>query len=415
MNYIGLADCNSFYASCERVFRPDLIGKPIVVLSNNDGCIVALSKEAKALGIQRGAPYFKQKEILEKSHAAVFSSNYALYQNLSDRVMTLLKILTGDIEIYSIDECFFHPEEDIDIAALARYLKQGVGIPVSVGLARTKTLAKIANHIAKKGNLSFFLKEENEKKILQQTPVDDIWGLGWRSVPKLTSMGVKTAWDFANLDDEFLLKHFTVCGYNTACELRGIPMIGREIPAHLSVSSSISFSTPESSFQNLQCALACHCTTVADKLFKSDYKASSIAVQLYTSRFSDNFSVASDWRDLEVATNYVPDILEGAGKILEKIYQKNTNYKSMRVIAWNLVKEDSVQLNLFEAEEERVKREKKDSLNKAVHKSKSLYCGSTAAKKKQDLANRKMLSPVYGTSLQTMANAGLNDKKNFLL
>lgn len=422
MNYIGLADCNSFYASCERVFRPDLAGRPIVVLSNNDGCIVALSKEAKLIGIERGTPYFKAKELIEKCNVAVFSSNYTLYQNLSDRVMELLRILTGDIEIYSIDECFFHPQNlksldnaDKYIESIAKYLRQGIGIPVSVGFARTKTLAKIANHVAKKNKLSFVLKEENEKEILKKTPIDDIWGIGWRSVPKLKSMGITNAWEFANLDDDILLKKFTVCGYNTAMELRGKQMIGRETPANLSVSSSISFSSPEKSFENLQKALACHCTTVCDKLYACNHKAQSFGVQLLTNRFHEDFRNSFGSIKLENPSYYVPDVLSECQKILRAIYERNIDYKSMRVIAWDLVKNSCTQGSLFSTQKDEQLNAKKESLNRTVHENKSLYCGTTASSKKQDLANRKMLSPLYTTNWLTLAGVGRSDSKNFLL
>ena len=411
MNLVGLADCNTFYASCERVFRPDLAGKPIVVLSNNDGCIVALSKEAKALGIKRGVPYFEARPVLEKNKVAVFSSNYTLYQDLSDRVMSMLGLLTDGIEIYSIDECFFY-KKDVNAsefaASLSFYLKKGLGLPVSVAMARTKTLAKIANHIAKKGNLSYVLNASEEEKVLKQTPVDDVWGIGWRSVPKCLNMGVRTAWDFANLSDDFLLKNFTVTGYNTAMELMGIQMIGKEKPAHLSVSSSISFALPVTSYSELHKALACHCTTVCDKLMQSGHYASYIAVQILSNRFEKDFTNASGSAQLEMPSSYIPDFVKTGEKILSRIYQYGVKYRSLRVIAWDLKKKEDIQLGLFDYSSHTDALDRKDSLSSVVRKN-NLFCASTECETKQNLAKRNMLSPMYTTRWEDLPAAGKND------
>lgn len=405
MNFTGLADCNSFYASCERVFRPDLRGKPIVVLSNNDGCIVALSKEAKALGITRGVPYFQAKKELEKNNVSVFSSNYTLYQDLSDRIASLLGKFTNDVERYSIDESFFTFGDVSETYAedwsqkLTKYLFQGVGIPVSVGIARTKTLAKIANHIAKKGNMHYVLLPSEEEYVLKNTPVDEVWGLGWRSLPKLQKAGIKTAWDFSQCDDSFLLKNFTVCGYNTAMELRGIKMIQREVPAHLSVSSSISFSTPCTSFNHLQTALACHCTTVCSKLYSDGYEAKQFILGLIVSRFSDNPENKYGIAELEKKTGYLPNVIKALQPILKELYIPGTKYRSMRVIASDLSKTEEKQFLLFDSDKDVAKEQKEKALNEIVFSQhKEIVCGTSGMTRKKDLAKHSMLSPLYTTS-----------------
>ena len=416
-DFIGLADCNTFYASCERVFRPDLTGKPIVVLSNNDGCIVALSKEAKALGIKRGIPYFEAKYIIDKNNVAVFSSNYTLYQDLSDRVMEMIGLLTDDREIYSIDECFFRKDnlKDADLfsANLAKYLRKGIGIPVSVGMARTKTLAKIANHIGKKDRLSYVLQPEDEASVLKRTPVDEVWGIGYRSVHKLLNMGINTAWDYACLNDDFLLKHFTVTGFNTAQELRGIKAIGKENPAHLSVTSSISFASPTSDYSEIMRALACHCTTVSDKLLKSRHYASSVAVQLIEKKIPGDFRFSEAYTNLEFPTNYIPDLVKAGEAIVNRIYKSSCTYRSVRVLAFNLVSKDNIQGDLFSYKNQFKDLEIKDLVAKEAKKN-NLKTGSTGFLDKQNLTKRDFLSPMYTTRWSSLPVVGKSDKSVFV-
>lgn len=411
--YIGLADCNSFYASCETLFRPDLTDRPIVVLSNNDGCIVALSKEAKDLGIQRGVPYFKVKAFLEKHNVSVFSSNYTLYQDISDRVMQMISLFSDSIEIYSIDECFFHKQCDdyIGFASdLSSYLRRGIGVPVSVGIARTKTLAKIANHMAKKGKLSFFLDEGKEEEVLRKTPIDDIWGIGYRSIPKCISLGVRTAWDFASLDDDFLLKTFTVTGYNTALELRGKQMIGRESPANLSFSSSISFANPQSDFDELRKAVACHVTTVCEKLYAAGCYAGTVGLQLLTNRFGPSFTNAFDSGCLDNPSNYVPDLLCVCERLLQRIFVPRSAYRSVRVIAWDICRKSDLQLSLFDYEQTGEEMDLKENLSELVRQ-KKISCLTASSVRKQDLARRDFLSPMYTTRWSDLPSVGLSDDR----
>jgi len=234
---IALIDCNSFYASCERVFRPDLRRTPIVVLSNNDGCVIARSAEAKALGIKMGAPYFQIRRDLERWGVVVFSSNYALYGDMSERVMTVIEGLVPTVEVYSIDESFADLTGVPDVEALGRQIRAQVlartGIPVGVGIAGTKTLAKLANHSAKRwqkqtGGVVDLLDPVRRDKVMRVTDVSDVWGIGRRMTEHLNSMGIRTAWDLACADAWTLRKQFSVVVEKTARELRGTPCVDLE-------------------------------------------------------------------------------------------------------------------------------------------------------------------------------------------
>ena len=235
---IALVDCNNFFVSCERVFRPDLDGKAVVVLSNNDGCIVSRSNESKAMGIPMGTPFFKVKHLVESGQLTVFSSNYALYGDLSNRVMSILADSVPKIEIYSIDEAYLHldgiaPERIPELCSnLREKVRQWVGIPVSIGVAPTKTLAKIASHFAKKykGYNGVCMMDTDAKRIkaLELTPIDDLWGVGRRLAPKMLNWGVKTALDFTQRPKDWVKDRLGVNGLRTWEELRGIPCIDEE-------------------------------------------------------------------------------------------------------------------------------------------------------------------------------------------
>ena len=231
----ALADCNNFFASCERVFRPDLEGKPVIVLSNNDGCAVARSNEAKALGIKMGEPFFKIRDIVEKHHVAVFSSNFPLYGDMSRRVQEVLRGFAPAVEQYSIDESFLDLRGMLlsDPAAYAREISQTcrrmTGIPVSVGIAPTKTLAKIASKLCKQypklQGGCYMHRPADVEKVLRKYPVGDVWGIGRRSARKLAAMGVSTAWDFVQLREYDVRKQFALPGWRTWKELQGVPCV----------------------------------------------------------------------------------------------------------------------------------------------------------------------------------------------
>jgi DNA polymerase V len=400
---IGLCDCNSFYATCEKLFRPELRNKPVVVLSNNDGCIVALSKEAKNLGIKRGDPLYNAKEQLEKNNVEIFSSNYALYQNISDRVMDVLKSLVGTIMPYSIDEAFFIMPQNIDVEDLRQTIVQYTGIAVSIGVARTKTLAKIANHVGKElPSGAFILQEEMEKDILKDIPVGEIWGIGSRRAVLLNQYGIRTAYDLTLKNDIWIKKQLTITGYATVSELRGIPMVNIDNPPLKSTCSGISFSQIRSEYKELEEAIACHCTNIANKLIKNGMNCQMISINLFTNRFLEDYIAPCAVIKLAEPTNYIPTLIKAGISVLKKIYKK-ANYKGCRVWATELTPSDSRQMQLFISEEEQKRIAKQDKLSLIVNDitqiygRKSLTCAATNNMTKNDLMSREKLSPCYTT------------------
>jgi len=407
---IGLCDCNSFYASCERLFRPDLRGRAVVVLSNNDGCIVALSGEAKKLGIKRGAPLFEERERLESVGASIFSSNYTLYQDLSDRVMDTLLTLVGNREVYSIDEAFFaleKPKED-HVQTIRDEIIRLTGIPVSLGVARTKTLAKLANHEGKRlpSGISI-LYPEDEEALLRRTTIGEVWGIGRRREDQLFRLGVRTAYDFIGKDELWIEKHCTVTGLATARELRGIPSVPREVEKSISLCSGISFEKPKESFEELEQSLACHCATLSSKLRKRGKQAREITVALYTSRFRDDYQSPSATVTLAQGSDYTPTLLAAAKVCLKTIYRK-APYKASRVWATYLEDEGVHQYTLFNAEQEQKRISQEERLSPVVQEiqrsygRRALVCGTAGSMIKGDLMSQAYLSPRYTTDWKSL-------------
>lgn len=407
---IGLCDCNSFYASCERLFRPDLRNRAIVVLSNNDGCIVALSSEAKRLGIQRGAPLFEERERLESIGASIFSSNYTLYQDISDRVMNTLLTLVGNREIYSIDEAFFlleNPSQD-QTQSLRDEIIRLTGIPVSLGLARTKTLAKLANHEGKRlpGGTRILYPEE-ETTLLKKTLIGEVWGIGRSREAQLTRFGIRTAYDFICKDDHWIQKHCTITGLETARELRGIPCFSKEVEKSISLCSGISFENPKESFEELEQSLACHCATLSSKLRKRGKQAREVTVALYTSRFRDDYQSPSATVTLTQGSDYTPTLLAAAKICLSSIYKK-APYKASRVWATYLENEGVHQYSLFNAEQEQKRISQEKRLSPVVQEiqrsygQRALVCGTAASLIKSDLMGQAYLSPRYTTDWKAL-------------
>jgi DNA polymerase V len=400
---IGLCDCNSFYATCEKLFRPDLKNKPVVVLSNNDGCIVALSKEAKDLGIKRGAPFFSAKETLEKNNVEIFSSNYTLYQNISDRVMDILKSLVGTIMPYSIDEAFFIMPNNMDVSNLRKTIVQYTGIEVSIGVARTKTLAKIANHVGKKHpSGTFILNESEEKNILKDIPVSEIWGIGYKKALLLNRYGIRSAYDLTLKNDIWIKKQLTITGYATVSELRGKTMVNIDNPPLKSTCSGITFSKVRTEYDELEEAIACHCTNIANKLIENGMNCQMISINLFTNRFLQDYIAPSAIIKLNEPTNYIPTLVKAGLSVLKKIY-KPANYKGCRVWATELSASDSRQMQLFLSDDDQAKIAKQDKLSLIVNDitqiygRKSLTCAATNKMTKNDLMSRENLSPCYTT------------------
>lgn len=343
----ALIDCNNFYASCERVFNPRLEGVPIVVLSNNDGCIIARSNEAKALGIKMGIPYHKHKKELHQKGVAVFSSNYALYGDLSRRVTETLRSFGQRTEVYSIDESFITipPEyHSTDLTAYSQAIRKTVkrytGIPVSVGLASTKTLAKLANRIAKKhpefaGTVDF-LRLPMPNYFLSQTEAADIWGIGRRLAKRLGVSGVHTALDVKRTDEFWMRRHYGINLYRTVLELRGISCIPLEEvrDPKQCIASSRSFGTPVSALRELEEAASSYTMRAAEKLRREGSEATMIHVYLMTNPFRKDQPQYAQTKSavLPEPTAYTPHMINAALRCLKDIYKSGYHYKKLGVM-----------------------------------------------------------------------------------
>ena len=358
----ALADCNNFFASCERVFRPDLQGKPVIVLSNNDGCAVARSNEAKALGIKMGSPFFKIKHIVEKHNVAVFSGNMALYGDMSQRVRWVLEDFAPAVEVYSIDEAFLDLRgmDNIDFDAYAKKISSEcwrlTSIPVSVGIAPTKTLAKIASKLCKqypklRGGC-YMHRPQDIEKVLRKFPIEDVWGIGRRSCAKLLSMGVKTAWDYTQLPENAVRKLLALPGVRTWRELRGEPCIEFEdgFEAKQSICVSRSFAKEITDVEELSEQIANFASSMAEKLRQQRSVASEMAVFAYTNRFKDNEpqTYGNSLVHFEQPTNDQRTIVASAAAAAHELYKRGYGYKKAGVVATHILQESDVVHSLFE-------------------------------------------------------------------
>ena len=353
----GLMDCNNFYASCERVFNPALNGKPVIVLSNNDGCVIARSNEAKVLGIKMGVPVYQIKDEIQKYGIAVFSSNYTLYGDMSSRVMSILSSLAPEIEIYSIDEAFINLDGINDLQALGEKIVsqvvRGTGIPVSLGIAPTKTLAKIDNKFSKKyqayNRICIIDTEEKRIKALQLFEIGDVWGLGRRQAAKLEKQGVRTAYDFTELPGSWVRKNMTVVGERTWKELRGLSCIDMEAapPAKKQIYTSRSFGKMVEDIGTMSEAIATHASTCAKKLRQQKSYAMSLMVFIHTNNFRED--LPQYWKNtiirLPVPTNDTLEIVHYALEGLKSIFMPDYQYKKAGVIITEIV--TSAQLGLL--------------------------------------------------------------------
>jgi DNA polymerase V len=358
---IALVDCNNFYASCERVFNPKLQGKPVVVLSNNDGCIIARSNEAKALGIKMGQPLFECTGIILRNKVHVYSSNFALYGDMSARVMQTLEELVPQVEVYSIDEAFLcmkHitlDELEAHGRMICKTVKQWTGIPISIGIAPTKTLAKIATKIAKKqpgyNGVFVLYPDENYDEILKQIPVEDIWGIGRQYTKKLQWYRIYTAYDFARQKDDWIRKNFTIMGLRTAHELRGIPCISidEQPDDKQAIACTRSFSTSKKSFTELMEAIAAYISRAAQKLRAQRSKAKSIQVFIMTSRFNHDVYYSNAYTiELSEPSDYTPHLIAAARRALKAIFREGYEYKRAGVLLFDFVAREQVQVHAFD-------------------------------------------------------------------
>ncbi|MEI6437371.1 MAG: hypothetical protein WCO69_01320 [Candidatus Omnitrophota bacterium] len=346
---LALVDCNNFYASCERVFDPSLRNKPVVVLSNNDGCAIARSNEAKALGIGMGAPFFQWEGLIRTHGVRVFSANFALYGDMSGRVMATLRQFVPDIEIYSIDEAFLGlsalPIKDHEAFAreIRRKVLKDTGLPVSVGIARTKTLAKVANHAAKKvpghHGVCVLLDEGMIRGRLSAIPVEDVWGIGRRKAEWLKSRGILTADDLRRSDDQLIRKNLSVMTLRTMYELRGIACLGLEdeSPIKKSIATTRSFGDEIGEQAELEAAVSSFVALSAEKLRGQGSAAGSMQVFIETSPFKTGFYANAAVGDMSPATSFTPALMGMARALLSRIFRPGLRYKRAGVVLMGLV------------------------------------------------------------------------------
>lgn len=360
-NAIALVDCNSFYASCERVFNPRLENKPVIVLSNNDGCVVARTDESKKIGIRMGQPYFQIKDVCEKYDVKVFSSNYTLYGDMSRRVMSTLSEFVPEMEIYSIDEAFlnfsgFREDDIIECSKeIRRVVLQNTGIPVSIGIGPTKVLSKVANKIAKKykdqsQGVFSILGKETQHRCLKTFPTEDIWGIGSQSTKKLAQHRIFTAAQLRDSNEYLVQKELTIIGRRIVEELRGISCIDLELLQNdkKQIISSRSFGKPITQIEDLKESIANHITTSFAKLRKQKSIARTIIVFIHTNRFKNTPQYYNSGSvELMSGTSITNKAIKSAFSILERIYRPGFEYKKAGVILANIAPKNLSQLDFF--------------------------------------------------------------------
>lgn len=377
MRTYALVDCNNFFVSCERAFQPELEGKPVVVLSNNDGCVVARSNESKAMGIKMGTPFFKIRDKVESGNLIVRSSNYSLYGDLSSRVMSILAAAVPKIEIYSIDEAYLcvdgidKKKLEILCPELVRRIRKWVGIPVSIGIASTKTLAKVANHFAKKypgyKGVCRIVTEEQRVKALKLTPIGDVWGIGRRVAPRLLAMGLTTAFDYVSMPQDWVYKNLGLGGLRVWNELNGKESVEEERDeARQSICTSRSFAETITDIQELSARVSDFAAKCAEKLRHDGTAAYCINTFLYTNRFRED--KPQDFPDatirLDMPASSTQEVVSAALKALKLIWKPGFEYKKAGVVVFDIVNRDERQLTLFETDS--AKKEKQDVLSQVM-------------------------------------------------
>ena len=398
-NKIALVDCNSFYVSCERLFNPSIIKKPVIVLSSNDGCVISRSTEAKVLGIKMGEPYFKVEKIIKKNDVKVFSSNYSLYGDISRRVMKTLKQFSPQMEIYSIDEAFLNLSSirDENLFEHGNKIKKTVlkwtGIPTSIGIATTKTLSKAANHIAKKeqSGIVNLINTKQIDQILKEIEINEVWGVGRQLTKFYIKNGIHTAYQLKNMHNNWIKKNTNVLGSRTAMELKGIPCVSLEEHQEKRKNCCVSrsFGRKVTKLEELSESVTTHCLNAAEKIRSDNQTTKRITVFIRTSPFQKdkNYYANSKDIDLPVRTNDSIELVKQALIALQYIYRKGYKYQKAGIIFSGLNEVDIYKKNLFSSINNEEKRKK---LMKAI-----------------DYTNIK-----YGRHALSIAQAGLRKKWN---
>lgn len=390
----GIIDCDNCYVSCERVFRPDLKDKPVVVLSNNDGCVVARSNEAKKMGIKAGTPYFQLAEQFPNQKIVVFSSNYELYGELTSRVVSIIRKEAPAYFRYSIDECFVYLDgmEKIDLKAwgeeLHKKIKRNVGMPVSIGLAPNKTLAKMASHFAKKyqGYRHCCMIDSDEKRIkaLKLYPIDEVWGIGRRYAARLEALGVKTAYDFAEHNQTWVKATFNnIVIERTWRELNGEDCVpNEEMAKKKSICTSRSFNGMITDLDGLRTHVSNYAARCAEKLRQQGTVASIVGVFLNTNAFREDLPQYWNFQEMRLVTpsSSTITIVKAANAVLQKLYRQGYHYKKAGVIVMGIGPNSPIQQDLFDINAEQFEKMKRldaviDRINK-VNGTETIVLGS---------------------------------------
>ena len=398
-NKIALVDCNSFYVSCERLFNPSIIKKPVIVLSSNDGCVISRSTEAKTLGIKMGEPYFKVEKIVKRNNVKVFSSNYSLYGDISRRVMKTLKQFSPQIEIYSIDEAFLNLSsiKDENLLEYGNKIRKTVlkwtGIPTSIGIATTKTLSKAANHIAKKEKTGVinFINSQQIDKFLAGIKINDVWGIGRQLTKFYIKNGINTAYQLKNISNSWIKKNTNVFGSRTAMELRGISCISLEIHQEKRKNCCVSrsFGKKVTELEALKESITTHCLNAAEKIRIDNQTVKKVTVFIRTSPFQKDKKYYANVKDVDlpIRTNDSIELIKQALIALKYIYKKGYRYQKAGIIFSGLKDVSIYKKNLFSIISD---EEKRIRLMRAI-----------------DYTNIK-----YGRNALSIAQAGLNKGRN---
>lgn len=365
--YYAHIDCNNFFASCERLFRPELETQPVAVLSNNDGCVIARSAEVKALGIPMGIPLFQVKRQVREYDITLFSANFELYGDMSERIVRLLRRVTPLIEVYSIDESFLDLSE-LNITNLSiwaenvqQQIRKEVGLPVSVGIGPTKTLAKVATSYAKKHDgIAVIDNDDVRQTVLEGLPVEDVWGIGWRTAPKLRERGVTNAWQLVSASDGWLKQHFNIAGMRMVDELRGKSCLqfGDKHEKRQSIMVSRAFGHKVREYHQLESATASFATRATAKLRAQGSVCSRISLYLATSRHDENVRRVSKSIRLGEATADTGRIIAAALELLQELYDPEFSYQKVMVLLTDIVDREAWQLSLTDPVAVRDERER---------------------------------------------------------
>jgi DNA polymerase V len=403
----ALADCNNFYASCERVFNPKLENQPIIVLSNNDGCVVARSNEAKVLGVKMGVPFFQCKELIEKHNIHYFSSNYKVYGDMSGRVMGTLATMVEDISVYSIDEAFmdFSDEKNIDekAQAICKRVLKWTGLPISIGIAPTKTLSKIANLFAKKVlKQSVFNLQDypNKDEILAQVPIEDVWGIGRSFAPQFRALGVKHAADLRRASETVLRRVMHIHGARMLRELNGVSAYGLfdEVESgRKSMQTTRSFSEKIEDLAALEAAMAHYAGICAQRMRTYKLATNVISVYLIANRFSQNSYRPYLSIGLPSPTNSSVEIIKHARILLQKMYKSGYKYSKIGIVATELVPENAIQENIFQPIDKEKHQKLMTSIDEIQRKfgRKAIVHGLEASKEKRFVMKQDFHANIY--------------------